>query len=272
MSTASPGRTFALASHVRACECDGNVILLDLRTNRYLGIGPPASLVLANQANNWPIDSALSCAPLGISAGQAWVRQLSRQGLLADAQAATHSPTSADELPGVRPDNGSGSTQIRSQDLSPRHCLEEAASTVELGADPAIHPWAVSRAMEVLRFTRSVASAAWGLRCHSLLAISRSVAVRRARLRGPQAESLEAMTPAVAAYERLRPLLFTARAQCLLDSLALIEFLARSGFAARWVVGVRTGPFAAHSWVQSGHSVLNDQHEYVRQFRPIHVV
>ncbi|MCU7375150.1 lasso peptide biosynthesis B2 protein [Paucibacter sp. O1-1] len=96
--------------------------------------------------------------------------------------------------------------------------------------------------------------------------------MRQARLLGSRAGSLEAMTPAVAAYERLRPLLFTARAQCLLDSLALIGFLARSGFAAHWVVGVRTGPFAAHSWVQNGNTVLNDQHEYVRQFRPIHVV
>jgi hypothetical protein len=35
---------------------------------------------------------------------------------------------------------------------------------------------------------------------------------------------------------------------------------------------VTTRPFGAHSWVQDGTMVLNDQHEHVRGFRPILVV
>ena len=80
------------------------------------------------------------------------------------------------------------------------------------------------------------------------------------------------MRPALLAYETLRPFVFTAREKCLLDSLALVMFLAKDGLLPRWVIGVRTGPFGAHSWVQCGTTVLNDQHEYVRQFRPILVV
>lgn len=272
MTAASSGRTFALASHVRACDCDGHIILLDLRTNRYLGIGAPASHALADHVANWPSSAALSCAPLGVSAVEEWIRQLRRQGLLAEAPAASRNSTSADELPGETQRPKGEPTPDSPEDVGLRNSLEEATSTVELSTNPAIRPGAPRRAIEALRFTRSVASAALGLRYRSLLTITKSVAVRRTRLLGPRAESLEAMTPAVAAYDRLRPFILTARAQCLLDSLTLIGFLARSGFAPRWVVGVRTGPFAAHSWVQNGNTVLNDQHEYVRQFRPIHVV
>jgi len=80
------------------------------------------------------------------------------------------------------------------------------------------------------------------------------------------------MRDGTAAYERLRPFVFTARDRCLYDSLALLGFLAKERHFPRWVVGVKTSPFGAHSWLQSGGTVVNDHHEYVRRFRPILVV
>lgn len=76
----------------------------------------------------------------------------------------------------------------------------------------------------------------------------------------------------MAAYEKLRPLAYTARERCLYDSLALLNFLAGEGLFPTWVIGVRTRPFGAHSWLQSGPVVLNDLHDHVRRFRPILVV
>jgi hypothetical protein len=67
-------------------------------------------------------------------------------------------------------------------------------------------------------------------------------------------------------------LLFTAHDRCLHDSLTLVRFLATKRLFPRWVIGVRTRPFAAHSWVQSGPTVLNDVHEHARDYRPILVV
>ena len=81
----------------------------------------------------------------------------------------------------------------------------------------------------------------------------------------------EEVVDAVSAYLRLRPLLFSARDRCLHDSLTLVTFLAAEGILARWVIGVRVRPFAAHSWVQHEGLVLNDQHERVRGYRPIFV-
>jgi hypothetical protein len=80
---------------------------------------------------------------------------------------------------------------------------------------------------------------------------------------------LVAARKAVGAFIRLRPLLFGAQDACLFDSLALVRFLATYGLFPMCVIGVQTGPFAAHCWVQHGDVVFNDEPEYVRRFTPI---
>lgn len=253
----------ALASHVRACQCDGHIILLDLRRSRYLGIEASASRVLAQRIQHWPTSSQNEDHShdhdLGSSATADLLHKLVSRGLVVKALA----PSTGDDVP-PRPAECDG--------------LEEATSTIEL--DQALEEASgrnrTSRAATSIRrslqFARSVACAACWIRCRSLQSIASDVARRRARLQGPQVGDIESMKPRVAAYERLRPFVFTARDECLLDSLALINFLAHDGLAPRWVLGVRTGPFGAHAWVQAGHTVLSDLHEYVRQFRPILVV
>lgn len=59
---------------------------------------------------------------------------------------------------------------------------------------------------------------------------------------------------------------------CLLDSLALVRFLARRGLAASLVFGVALDPFAAHCWVQAGTWVLNDTLGNVLAHTPIREV
>ena len=91
-------------------------------------------------------------------------------------------------------------------------------------------------------------------------------------MRPLESVSPDSIARAIAAYETLRPFVFTARDKCLQDSLALIGFLASEGLFPHWVIGVKTRPFGAHSWVQLGPTVLNDHHDHVRQFVPILVV
>lgn len=230
-----------LASHVRACDCGSSVILLDLRRSRYIGVSKAVSRTLAGHVEGWPtrkepVDAAtLPDTFLGAA------RSLLSQGILTDQQV----------------------------DPAPMLNLDQATASIDVDASPACRTLGTRR---FLQFTTSVAVAAWGLRYRSLQAVARSIAARRALLSMPEAESLQAMGSGVAAYEALRPFAFTAREKCLLDSLALVTFLAKDGLAPRWVIGVKAGPFGAHSWVQSGKTVLNDQHEYVCQFRPILVV
>lgn len=57
--------------------------------------------------------------------------------------------------------------------------------------------------------------------------------------------------------------------QCLYRAYTLRHFLRLAGLDARWVFGVRTWPFAAHCWLQSGDLVLDDDLDRVRLYTPI---
>jgi hypothetical protein len=59
---------------------------------------------------------------------------------------------------------------------------------------------------------------------------------------------------------------------CLRDSLALMEFMAKAGSQATLVFGVKLDPFAAHCWVQSGDMLLNDILDRVERFTPVRIV
>lgn len=243
MQSRESSRRLGLAAHVRACESDGQVILLDLRRNNYLGIEGRRSSGLSDIVDGWPACRASdeTCAP---SAGLSMLaEQLLSKGLL------THE------------------TIYRPIDIS----LPEATSSLNFEA-PVTD--ADIGALRLARFVRSAAVASLWIRCRSLDAIATAVARRRDRARkatGKRA-ALDRMRDSAAAYQRLRPFVFTAHERCLHDSLALMDFMAGEGVFPHWVIGVKTRPFGAHSWVQSGGTVLNDLHENVRQFRPILVV
>ena len=59
--------------------------------------------------------------------------------------------------------------------------------------------------------------------------------------------------------------------QCLVRGIAMTRMLGRRGVAASLVFGV-TMPFAAHSWVQVGDTVLTDSLDMVLHYRPIFAV
>lgn len=56
---------------------------------------------------------------------------------------------------------------------------------------------------------------------------------------------------------------------CLLDSLALADFLHRRGAAPAFVFAVSTAPFSAHCWLQVGDLVINDHLERALAHTPI---
>jgi transglutaminase superfamily protein len=72
----------------------------------------------------------------------------------------------------------------------------------------------------------------------------------------------------ISIFRTLRPL-YPRSYLCLFDSLALIEFLAGCRLFPQVVFGVVADPFQAHCWVQEGTTVLNDDLERVRRYRPI---
>lgn len=233
--------TLRLADHVRACTLSDQVVLLDLRRSKYLSISLNQWAHLTGGAAAGPIVGRDVHQLVPARCNGTLVEPLLRQGLL------THLPA-------------------RSLCGEPLHLATES-----LDVRPAV-PYSAVGARRALRF---VAAAAWSsaaLRLRSLHHIANRVAVRSARTRTAQADQGARLDGAVAAFDAMRPLVFTARDRCLNDSLSLVTFLASEGIASRWVIGVRSQPFGAHAWVQFGVLVLNDLHENVRRFQPILVV
>lgn len=73
------------------------------------------------------------------------------------------------------------------------------------------------------------------------------------------------------AFDRLSP--WTPFAgDCLFRCAMLLQLLGADAAATDWVFGVRTGPFLAHCWLQSGDLVLTDAADAVTLFSPILVV
>jgi hypothetical protein len=102
--------------------------------------------------------------------------------------------------------------------------------------------------------------------------------LRRLRARGltrPRMAQIEAPSDDVLAvavqFNRARRVV-PIDTVCLLDSLALVNFLARRGLFAHLVMGVKLNPFAAHCWVQHQDVILNDVFDRASAFTPILVV
>lgn len=237
-----------LAPHMRVCRLDALSVLLDLSRGRYLGLGAEQSRHLSDWVQDWPSDEQASPSEPPCDVPPAFVTRLLDRGMLT-----TEAP--------------SQTTRVR----LPAACrsLDTRDLSMELQVGPS----------RVARFVRATASATLWLRCRSLQAIATHLErVRGSRSRtraegaSPSLNGQTAMAVSVATFDMLRPLAFTSRDRCLFDSLALVNLLHLDGLDARWVIGVKDRPFAAHAWVQQDDLVLNDLHEHVRRFTPILIV
>jgi hypothetical protein len=103
---------------------------------------------------------------------------------------------------------------------------------------------------------------------HSLAHLARKKSQRAARFIA-DATDLDMARDLTRTFIHLRPLAYAARNRCLLDSLALAEFLASHGIRATCIIGVRANPFEAHCWVQIGTHVVNETPEMARRYEPI---
>ena len=237
-----PTTRLRLADHVRVCKVGDQVVLLDLLHGRYIGLDGKQAHALGDAIDGWPTgEPAFKVAHCGDEVARL-IRPLVARGLLAPH---TREP---------RPVIG----------------IEEPASSLDGHEAMAATPAGLR---DVGRFLHAAAAARLSLRWRSLHSIAKAVADRRARMEfNGDGTSAERLRGAIVTFDRLRPWVFTARDQCLFDSLALVNFLAGERLFPQWVIGVKTCPFRAHSWVQSGAVVLNDQPENVRRFKPIFVV
>ncbi|WP_422011204.1 lasso peptide biosynthesis B2 protein [Roseateles sp.] len=239
-ATTASNPTYRLADHVRACRVGDQIVMLDLKNSRYIGLGGRmlSAWFPGIDAGSMKIGNPSS---LLASESSEQVARLVSQGLLVNAPETIH----------ARAALGEPLYSLNAEDEPGRAGLE----------------W-----RHVFSVWVSAAIAAGWLRHRSLADIADRVACSRRGTPTSGDEVTEPLREAVAAYVRARPFGLTAHDRCLHDSLTLIRFLAARRLFPQWAIGVRTHPFSAHSWVQCGSVVLNDTHENVRRYQPLLVV
>lgn len=225
---------YYLPLHVHLCEFDDGGVLLDLRREKYFGVNSGAMQSLQAFMRGHAAAARQEDA-------QSTLAELERSGLI-----------------------------TRNRDLGrPFRPLTLACTDAVPFAGRAPGEAEIQLA-HVLRFLSTGTIAALELRARSLERIVARLRERKARhAASPHAPDAASIIQLVKTFRRLVPLLFTTKEFCLRDSLMLVEFLARHDVFATWVIGVRTRPFGAHSWVQHEALLLNDTLQHVETFTPI---
>ncbi|MFZ0500018.1 MAG: lasso peptide biosynthesis B2 protein [Steroidobacteraceae bacterium] len=236
---------YLLAPHVYPCVSGQHVVLMDLERDKYVAVVPAHRL--APWVRGWPVGSVRAPdTPHDTDAGaDALVSQLLAHGMLVT-------------------DPHIGKPAV------PVSAVRAARSLVEFDLDTRPRTGAAL----LSRFGRCYLRAQLALKLRPIQAIVESVRdhKRAGAARGPGEPDPVRLRALVSAFMRLRPLFYTLRAACLLDSLTLVHFLGAEGIHPDWVFGVKTEPFDAHCWVQDGEVVLNDAPDRVRQYSPILLV
>ncbi|MGA7537645.1 MAG: lasso peptide biosynthesis B2 protein [Steroidobacteraceae bacterium] len=239
---------YLLAPHVFPCVSGQHVVLMDLERDKYIAVAPAQRL--AGRVRGWPVGAAQASGRdnLDHEADELLSQMLAHGMLVTDP----HLGKPAIPVTIARPER----------------------TLVEFDFDG--RPRA--GAAHLVRFARCCLRAQLSLKLRPIQSIVQTVRERKARAGGPAAMDgqwhgpISDVRPLVTAFTRLRPLFYTLRAACLLDSLTLLHFLSADGICADWVFGVKTEPFDAHCWVQQGEVLFNDVPDRVRQYSPILVV
>lgn len=235
-----------LADHVFICVNDDYVVVLDLKQDRYWALEASSTAPLSGLVPGWPV-RPLDAPVAGSSEpeqAQQVAESLMEQRILLDSEAGGKDATPVLVTPPAR--------ELLSAD-------EYKTASVGLGAIISLIASAVSAkvALRLGPFEKAV---------HRVKERKRKAGGRTTNLDLDRARRL------VEQFFRLRVFLFTSRSECLFDSLALLNFLARHGIYPDWVFGVQARPFAAHCWVQLEDMVFNDTVEHVSGYTPIMAV
>jgi len=230
-----------LSAHSYVCIADEHAVFLDLRKDKYSALGPADARTLSGVVDGWlPGREIARDVPTRTRGCDELVRTLLEERLLTSDMVAGKPATPVSI---VRP-------------------------TLTLQVPPRRIP-RVDRT-HVSRFVAAWLLATTMLNTVPLKATVGRVWKRKARRSGAEgAFDVKRAFGLMTAYSILRPNFFSRRDACLRDSFTVVEFLARYGVFPTWVFGVRMNPFAAHSWVQEGSIVINDDVDHVNTFTPI---
>jgi hypothetical protein len=235
---------YALADHVYVCLNGEHLVLLDLKQDRYWALEAAQVAGLSALVDGWPVKASDGAqGAKSASETNEAIEVLLGRGLLTQ---------------GIPP--GKAATPVTA--IVP---MRELVSDADAPTGPRPGGW--------VKFFVASAVAKLSLRTWAFERVIQRVK-RRKEFLGRNAGPLDEARARnlVESFARYRVFLFSSQNECLYDSLALLEFLARYGIYPDWVFGVQTRPFAAHCWVQYGDIVFNDTVEHVNGYTPIMVI
>jgi Transglutaminase-like superfamily len=260
--------SYWLSKDVHLCLCGDQVIQLDLRHDRYAAYDAAGVSPLSRLVPGWPTVST-ETPQLPIDENDSTLNELLQSEVLTTNRA-----------------HGKEATPLTAQTatteiLAPRSVFEDHSKP----------PFRIAPQHRMAFFT-AVAMARFELKClpirhtvhsarrHRLpeqgCITSRSSApfptIASAAQAGADEARLQTLKVLVATFRWLRPWGYALEDRCMLDSLALLKYLAMFGYFPNWIFGVQSAPFTAHCWVQSGSIVLNDRVSHVKEFIPIMAV
>jgi hypothetical protein len=231
---------YFLSVHAYCCEFDDGAILLDLRSDTYLGIDAQHLSNLRARIGNWP-DSDRSDRAVehhDVSATESLLVDLLSRGVL------TTTPTSRQSSPAPNPTTA----------------LTITSSERTLRGIPLTH---------ITQFLIALLVVMSCLKNNRLPALLNRLRQRQSSIHRGRSVPYEEIAQRLASFLRLRIWCYTARQRCLFDSLILTVYLTKGKIPCIFVIGVASKPFLAHSWVQIGGSVLNDTAEHTQNFKII---
>lgn len=244
---------FRIALHVHVCVTGDGSVLLDLKRDKYLGLGREETEILAAVIDAWPKPSWDGAGPV--------------QGAQERAEALCRT-LAAD---GVLTLNNPCCPRVSAAPAFLESVFDMKREWVSIGDEIEVEGRVTVR--HVVNFAAAFLWARCNLAWRPFFSTVEAIRARKSR-RGNQANDLGVLQAAalVDVFRRLRPFVFSAEGRCLLHALTLVKFLSSYDFYPEWVIGVATRPWAAHSWVQSGNCLLDSNPEKVCRFTSIMVV
>lgn len=234
---------YYLSAHIHCCVLSDGAVFLDTRNGNYLGIDSRYLSVLTTHLADWPTASTLHRAhPINnFKQGEQLIVDLRERGIIT---------TTMSKRPVVE-----FKTPMASWSATGRGTLRSAIPMQHR----VIFILSLLRVLLMRRKDRLEPIINWLRR--------RQTAVDRVG-----SIDTERITRLLHSFERTRLWFYTAKQQCLLDSLVLSAYLSHAGQPCSFVIAVSTKPFLAHAWVQIENAVLNDTAEHAQLFSPLLVV
>jgi hypothetical protein len=240
---------FGIPAHIYVCVTTVGSVILDVKRNRYLGLRREQTELLADAVAGWP-------AP-------PW-----RRGLCGDRRARFEAETAMCEL--LVADDVLERTQAGDARVV-RVLKDMRGEWISVGDELEVHGRVTPR--HIAHFLAAFCWARYSLAWRPFSVVVEQVRARKMRAAGRlQGCDIGRLAAVVDVFRRLRPFVFAAEGRCLLHALTLMRFLSHYQYYADWVIGVRTQPWGAHSWVQWDRYLLDSNPEKVCGYTPIMMV